>query len=91
MVIGIMKDKDVSAILAGLAPSASHFVFTAPASARAARPEDLVASAAAIAPVVPAEAIADPMHAIERALSHDALVVAGGSLYLAGEIRHGIT
>jgi len=91
MVVGIMKDKNVDAILTALAPSASHFVFTAPASARAARPEDLVASAAAIAPVVPAEAIADPLHAVERALSHDALVVAGGSLYLAGEIRHGIT
>ena len=87
LVIGVMRDKNVDAILGALAPVASHFVFTAPDSARAAEPADLAARARRIAPGVPSEHVAVPMDALHHASAHGAPVVVAGSLYLVGEIR----
>lgn len=87
MVVGIMRDKPVDAILAALAPSASHFICTASATSRAAVPSDLVAAAARVAPAVPAVAAASPADALARAVTLGSPAVVAGSLYLAGEIR----
>jgi dihydrofolate synthase/folylpolyglutamate synthase len=87
MVIAVMKDKDLDAMLAALAPAASRFVFTAPASGRAASPADLAARAAVAAPGVDASAAARPADALARVVADgDGPVVVAGSLYLAGEV-----
>ena len=87
MVVGIMGDKKIDEIIGALAPAAAMFVFTAARTPRAAPPADLLARAAAIAPGVPAIAIADPIAGLEHARAAGSPVVVAGSLYLAGEIR----
>jgi dihydrofolate synthase/folylpolyglutamate synthase len=86
-VVAIMHDKQVDAILAALAPAASSFICTAPVTPRAARPDDLAAAAARVAPDVPVSTAADPMAAIQRAAASGSPVVVAGSLYLAGDVR----
>ena len=52
MVVGIMRDKNVDALIEALAPAASQFVMTAASSPRAATPGELRASAERVAPDV---------------------------------------
>lgn len=91
MVVGIMRDKQIDEMIEALAPAASHFVFTAPTSARAATPADLLREATRIAPDVPAIALAGPSDALSYAMSLGQPTIVAGSLYLAGEIRAGIS
>jgi dihydrofolate synthase/folylpolyglutamate synthase len=91
MVIGIMRDKHLEEMIQSFAPAASHFVFTAPATARAAPPADLLRAAARAAPFVPAVEFARPSDALRHAVTLGAPVVVAGSLYLAGEIRADIS
>jgi len=86
-VVGVMRDKPIDALLGALAPAASHFVCTAPATLRAADPSDLVAAIRRVAPAIPAEAVAEPANALARAVTFGSPAVVAGSLYLAGEIR----
>jgi dihydrofolate synthase/folylpolyglutamate synthase len=86
-VVAIMQDKQVDAILAALAPAASCWGCTAPDTARAARPDDLAAAVARMAPDVPVSIAADPIAAIDRAAAFGSPVVVAGSLYLAGAVR----
>jgi dihydrofolate synthase/folylpolyglutamate synthase len=87
MVLAIMRDKAIDDMLATFASAASHVVATAPASPRAARPEDLAARLRALQPGLPVEIAAAPADALARAASAGAPIVVAGSLYLAGEIR----
>ncbi len=87
MVVGIMRDKKIDEMLTALAPAASHFVFTAASSARAARPADLADVAARVAPDVPRREFASPLAALEAACPLGDPIVVAGSLYLAGEAR----
>jgi dihydrofolate synthase/folylpolyglutamate synthase len=89
-VVGIMKDKHVRGILEAIAPVASHVVFTAASSDRAARAEGLQAEAAAIRPGLTSDVILPPMDAVSTAMDLGTPVVVAGSLYLAGEVRHAI-
>jgi dihydrofolate synthase/folylpolyglutamate synthase len=87
MVIGAMRDKNVEAIIAALAPAASAFVCTAAATPRAATPDDLAVIAGRVAQQIPVSAAAAPLAALHAAAAHGSPVVIAGSLYLAGEIR----
>lgn len=87
MVVGIMKDKDIGAVLAALAPAASRFTFTAPRSARAAEPVTLATLASRLAPDVPTATADDPLDAVTDAAATGRPVVVAGSLYLVGEVR----
>ncbi len=87
MVIGVMQDKQIPAILETLAPAASHFVFTAAATGRAASPAELEVLSSKVAPGVPASTAGDPVEAVRQAQQLGSLVVVAGSLYLVGEIR----
>jgi dihydrofolate synthase / folylpolyglutamate synthase len=87
MVVGVMQDKDMEEILAALAPAASHFVFTAAATPRAAQPAALAAGAARAAPHVTLSVAASPIAAIRQAHAHGSPVVVAGSLFLAGDVR----
>ena len=82
-VFGAMADKDLDAMVAALRPLTGEAIFTAPSTPRAASPEGLArrwGTGARTAPdVASALALAAAM-----AGSHG-VVVAGGSLYIAGE------
>jgi dihydrofolate synthase/folylpolyglutamate synthase len=86
LVIGIMEDKSIDAMLSALMPAASHVVFTAPASPRAADPADLLSRGAVLFPGVPAEVARDAATALGRAAALGDPVVVCGSLYLVGEV-----
>jgi dihydrofolate synthase/folylpolyglutamate synthase len=87
IVMAIMREKSVDEMVAALAPSASHFVCTAPATLRAVPPSDLLVAVRRTAPGIPAEAVAGPIDALARAVGYGSPAVVAGSLYLAGEIR----
>jgi dihydrofolate synthase/folylpolyglutamate synthase len=87
LVVGVMADKNIDRILNALAPAASHFVFTAVASDRAARPHDLASRAGIVCPGVPCVGIVSPLQAVRHAHTLGDPVVVAGSLYLAGEVR----
>ncbi|HEX7778805.1 MAG TPA: cyanophycin synthetase, partial [Vicinamibacterales bacterium] len=91
VVAGIMRDKEIDEMIRGFARIASHFVFTAPASSRAATPDDLARAAARLAPGIPAVAFDRPSEALRHATSLGHPIIVAGSLYLAGEIRAGIS
>jgi dihydrofolate synthase/folylpolyglutamate synthase len=86
-VIGVMRDKHAEAMVAALAPVASHFVCTAAASARAMPADALADLASRVAPRVPVLWAASAPAALERARPLGSTVVVAGSLYLAGEVR----
>jgi dihydrofolate synthase/folylpolyglutamate synthase len=87
MVIGVMRDKEIDAILQALAPVASTFVFVAADSPRAATPAELVELAKTVAPAVPSESAVSPMAGVRVAQTRGGPVIVAGSLYLAGEVR----
>jgi dihydrofolate synthase/folylpolyglutamate synthase len=83
-VFAAMRNKDVTAMAAGLSELTREIVVTAPAVERATPPADL-------SPLFdpPAEVAADVRTALERArhrAGRDGVVVVCGSLYLAGEV-----
>lgn len=87
MVIGVMRDKDVDAVVGALAGMASQVVCTAARSDRAMPPADLAAIARRH---LPAEMVAvhpTACDAVRAALGFGSPVVVAGSLYLAGEVR----
>lgn len=86
-VVGIMRDKNIDAIVEALAPGASRFAFTRAASSRAAQPDELAAIAARVAPSVARSSFSDPEAAIRHAAAFGSPVVVAGSLYLAGQVR----
>ena len=87
IVLAVMREKSVEEMVAALAPSASHFMCTAPATPRAMAPSDLLAVVRRMAPGTPAEAVPHAVQALARAVTYGSPAVVAGSLYLAGEIR----
>jgi dihydrofolate synthase/folylpolyglutamate synthase len=94
LVIGVMRDKDVDAILTILLPCVSSVVVTQAPTWRALPAEDLAARVLRLAPAgLASTAIAvepDPERAIERALRASATVCVAGSIFLAGAVRDGL-
>jgi dihydrofolate synthase / folylpolyglutamate synthase len=88
LVVGVMRDKDVSGVLAPLLPCCSRVVCTTPPSPRALAAEALAAVAARM-PSAPAriDAIPDPAAALAHAARPGARVVAAGSIFLLGPLR----
>jgi dihydrofolate synthase/folylpolyglutamate synthase len=86
-VIGVMRDKQIDAIVAELIPCASTFVCTKPASPRAASPDELTAIVRRLAPDLPVRGVEPASQAVREAASCGNPIVVAGSLYLAGEIR----
>jgi dihydrofolate synthase/folylpolyglutamate synthase len=85
VVFGVMRDKDVEAMLAALRPWAASWTFTRPSSSRARAPEQLVQSTGE------GEGFDDPTAALRaacaRAASDGRPVLVCGSLYLVGDLR----
>ena len=84
LVFGIMRDKDIEAVLGFLAPLFERIYFTSFKSARVAAPGRLKDACPR------GVAVPDPVHALRRALEAGATTVVAGSFYLVGEILSAI-
>lgn len=87
LVIGVMRDKDVSGIIGALLPVVSSVIATAADTPRALPARDLAARIAASGAALPVRAEADPLAAVERALSMGDTVCVTGSIFLVGAVR----
>ena len=87
MIMGVMADKDVSAILSVMEPLAARFVCLAPDDSRAMDP----AALAGMIRGVPALTAASPAEALALARRFDDPVCAFGSLYYIGHMRKLVT
>ncbi len=83
VVVGVMRDKAIEPLLSALSPAASHFIFTAASTPRAAAPAALSTASARVAPGVPAFIEPEPFRAVSMAAAFGSPVVVAGSLYLA--------
>ena len=91
LVIGIMKDKDIGAILSHLAPLADSIIFTRADMERAEEPEKLLnrlreLSCGAIEATV-VEPVSDALRAALSEAGRDDLVCLTGSVFVVGEAR----
>jgi dihydrofolate synthase / folylpolyglutamate synthase len=88
LVMGVMRDKDVTGMLSELVPLAARLVCTTPPSPRALAAADLAVRAAALPCVPPSVLVApDPEEAMRTACHPGARVVAAGSIFLIGPLR----
>jgi dihydrofolate synthase/folylpolyglutamate synthase len=95
LVIGVMRDKDVTAILQALLPVVSRVITTQAPGARAMPAQDLARHVAAVRQATGASesvvtARPDPDEAIAEALDDADLVCIAGSIFLAGAVRDGL-
>ena len=96
-VFGVMRDKDIAAIIARMAPVVDHWHFTDLPTPRAATAADLAARHRALAPAGPGPVSvachADPMSALRAALSAadpaDRIVVFGSFFTVGGVLKDG--
>jgi dihydrofolate synthase / folylpolyglutamate synthase len=88
LVIGVMRDKDVTGMLSALLPLADTLVCTTPASPRAMPAVELATRAAAL-PSAPRHVITidEPAAAMASVCRAGARVVAAGSVFLIGPLR----
>lgn len=85
MLLGILADKDVSAICQILAPLASRIALTPVHSERTAQPDSLAENCRHANPAARVKQFASAAEAL-HALENEPAIVATGSLYLVGEI-----
>ncbi len=85
IVLGVMRGKQVSGIVAALASCATRFVCTEATIARV-LPTAVLAARARESASVPVEAYPVPWDAIERAFGAATTVCVTGSIFLAGEV-----
>ena len=88
IVVGVMRDKAATDIIAALAPVASVFVATAASSSRALPAADVAALCERTGRPTLIET--DAVRAVSLAAAHGSPVVVAGSLYLAGQVRREI-
>jgi dihydrofolate synthase/folylpolyglutamate synthase len=88
LVIGVMRDKDVTGMLSALLPLAETLVCTTPGSPRAMPASELATLAAAL-PSAPRQVISidDPAAAMASVCRAGARIVAAGSIFLIGPLR----
>ena len=87
LIFGAMRDKEIGRMLRGLLPSVGTVCVAAPASPRAAAPDELMAAIRAIDPLRDVTAAPDPAHAVDWALAGPGTVCVAGSIFLVGAVR----
>ena len=87
LVVGIMRDKDVDAILRELLPVTSSVIATAADTRRALAADELAARVTALDPTKAVRAYGDVLTAINAALDDSRTVCVAGSIVLAGAVR----
>jgi len=85
LVFGVMKDKDVGAMLEALAPNVRRLICTTAATARALDAASIAEIAASRG--MPLIVEPDPADALEQACRLDRDVVVAGSIFLLGPVR----
>ncbi|MCB0078387.1 MAG: bifunctional folylpolyglutamate synthase/dihydrofolate synthase [Anaerolineales bacterium] len=88
LILGVSRDKDVTALMAALSPLADRLILTRARHPRAADPAQL-ATHPAVAPRQP-RVVTNVAEAVQKALewaAPDALIVVAGSLFVAAEAR----
>jgi dihydrofolate synthase/folylpolyglutamate synthase len=86
LVVGVMRDKDVGAMLRALAPCCARVICTTPHSPRAMAAADLAAVATETAAWA-VEIEADPAAALTAARRRGGRIVVAGSIFLIGPLR----
>ena len=90
LVLSVSAGKELAAILDALLPLADRVTVTCAELLRSLAPDDLAAAVRAAAPELPLRVVPDPRQALRsarRASESDALLLATGSVYLAGLAR----
>lgn len=91
LVVGVMKDKDISGILSPLLPLAADVICTAPAYGRAASAEQLAAMIKALGYYArPAPTVAGAISLAEGLCRQGDLIVITGSFYTIGEAKEAL-
>jgi dihydrofolate synthase/folylpolyglutamate synthase len=86
LVIGVMKDKDIPAILKEIVPMADTVLYTRPVYARAASPESLMEAGAPFGtPGRTVETLAQALDMARQIADAEDLILVAGSLFTAGE------
>jgi dihydrofolate synthase/folylpolyglutamate synthase len=86
-VIGLMRDKDLRAVLDALLPHAASIIATAADTPRALPAQALAAGVRTAAPALPVDVEPDPLAAVAKALSRSPFVCVTGSIFLVGAVR----
>ncbi len=89
LVIGVMRDKDVDAILATLLPCVSSVIVTMAPTWRALPADELAVRVRRLG-TAHVEVEPDPERAVVRALELDDTICVAGSIFLAGAVRDGL-
>ena len=89
LVLGVMRDKNVSEIIRTLLPHVSRVIATAAPTPRA-RPADELATSLRDAGAADVVIEPDASRAIERALERASTVCVAGSIFLVGAVRDGL-
>lgn len=86
LVIGVLADKDASAICAELAPLARQAVVTCPPGNRAMPADELAVILRQVRSDLDIRSVPDPREAIDTALAQDGPCLVAGSLFLVGSV-----
>jgi dihydrofolate synthase/folylpolyglutamate synthase len=88
IILGSLADKDLTGILNALAPATGRLIVTAPASPRAATPEQLHKEAEKLGLVAEtAQTVEEALETATDGAGEDDAIVVTGSLYTVGEAR----
>jgi dihydrofolate synthase/folylpolyglutamate synthase len=87
MVLGLMKDKDVDAIVRAIAPAVSRVVATGVDSPRALDARTLADRVTALVPAIEVEWRPTADEALDAALAHGPRAIVAGSIFLVGPLR----
>ncbi len=87
LVLGLMRDKDVTGILECLLPVTSSVIATAAATRRAMPPDELASHVRSIDPGRDVTVEPDVAVALDRALERAPMACVAGSIFLAGAVR----
>jgi dihydrofolate synthase/folylpolyglutamate synthase len=85
IILGVLKDKDMTAICRALLPIADSFIIVPVRSHRSSTPEELVQILHALDPSISCDTASDLPRALEIAKATGHKILITGSLFLAGE------
>jgi dihydrofolate synthase/folylpolyglutamate synthase len=86
LVFAAMRDKDLTGMIAELAPVVSRVIATRASNPRSAEPADVAATIQSIAPALDVETAVSPAEALVRAWELGDKIVAAGSIFLLADV-----
>jgi len=86
LVFAAMRDKNITGILAELAPVIGSLVVTRASNPRSADPSAIAEQARALAPALAVSIESSPAHAVAAAWRQSPAIVVAGSIFLLGDV-----